>query len=61
VGEDQQDVASVAVMLGVGWRTVMRAVVEYGQPLVDDPNRLEGVTSIGVDETALLSANRSIP
>jgi len=28
VGEDQQDVASVAVMLGVGWGTVMRAVVE---------------------------------
>ena len=28
VGEDQQDVASVAVMLGVGWGTLMRAVVE---------------------------------
>lgn len=59
VGEDQQDVASVAVLLGVGWATVMRAVVEYGTPLVEDPRRLEGVASIGVDETAYLAANRS--
>jgi transposase len=58
VGEDQQDVASVAVMLGVGWGTVMRAVVEYGTPLVDDPTRLEGVASIGVDETSFLAANQ---
>ncbi len=58
VGEDQQDVASVAVMLGVGWGTVMRAVVEYGIPLVDDPRRLDGVASIGVDETAYLAANQ---
>jgi len=58
VGEDQQDVASVALMLAVGWGTVMRAVVEYGTPLVDDPRRLEGVTSIGVDETSFLAANR---
>jgi len=59
VGEDQQDVASVAVLLEVGWATVMRAVVEYGTPLVEDPRRLEGVASIGVDETAYLAANRS--
>jgi len=58
VGEDQQDVASVAVMLGVGWGTVMRAVVEYGTPLVEDPARLAGVASIGVDETSFLAANR---
>jgi transposase len=58
VGEDQQDVASVAVMLGVSWATVMRAVREYGLPLVEDPARLEGVTAIGVDETAFLAANQ---
>lgn len=58
IGEDQQDVASVAVMLGVGWGTVMRAVVEYGTPLIEDPARLAGVVSIGVDETAFLAANR---
>jgi len=28
-------------------------------PLVEDPRRLEGVASIGVDETAYLAANRS--
>jgi len=36
----------------------MRAVFEYGTPLVDDPRRLEGVASIGVDETPYLAANR---
>ncbi len=36
--------------LGVGWGTVMRAVRDHGQPLVDDPARLEGVTGLGVDE-----------
>lgn len=45
VGEDQQDVASVAVLLGVGWATVMRAVVEYGTPLVEDPRRLDSAAT----------------
>lgn len=36
----------------------MRAVVEYGTPLVEDPAHLEGVASIGVDETSFLAANR---
>lgn len=58
VGEDQQDVASVARMFGVGWGTVMRAVVEYGTPLVVDPRRLKGVVSIGGDETDFLAANQ---
>lgn len=58
VGEDGMDVAAVALGLGVGWATVMRAVREYGTPLVDDPNRLAGVVAIGVDETSFLAANR---
>jgi transposase len=57
VGEDGLDVAAVATTLGVGWGTVMRAVHEYGQPLVDDPNRLADVQAVGVDETAFLAAN----
>jgi transposase len=57
VGEDGLDVAAVATALGVGWGTVMRAVHEYGQPLVDDPARLAGVQAVGVDETAFLAAN----
>ncbi len=38
VGDDELDVASVAALLGVGWSTVMRAVRDYGSPLVDDPS-----------------------
>ncbi len=57
VGQDAHSVAQVAAEFGVAWGTVMAAVVEYGTPLVDDPDRLEGVTAIGVDETAFLAAN----
>jgi transposase len=49
-------VAAVAAEFGVGWATVMAAVREYGQPLVDDPDRLAGVHTLGVDETAFLAA-----
>jgi transposase len=56
VGELGQTVAAVAVEFGVGWATVMAAVREYGQPLVDDPDRLDGVSTLGVDETAFLAA-----
>ncbi len=61
VGEDGLDVAAVADLLGVGWSTVMRAVREYGFPLVDDPRRLAGVVAIGVDETAFLAAGPRSP
>jgi transposase len=56
VGEDGHDVAAVAVEYGVGWHTIMRAVRDHGRPLVDDPGRLDGVRSVGVDETAFLAA-----
>jgi transposase len=56
VGEDGHTVAAVAADLGVGWGTVMTAVRDYGQPLVDDPDRLEEVDTVGVDETAFLAA-----
>jgi len=36
----------------------MRAVRTHGQPLVDDPSRIAGVTMLGVDETAFLRARR---
>lgn len=57
VGADGESVEAVRRELGVGWSTVMRAVVEFGQPLVDDPARLARVTGLGVDETAFLAAN----
>ncbi len=49
-GGHGETVASVCRQLGVGWHTVWRAVREYGQPLVDDPNRLDGISGLGVDE-----------
>jgi hypothetical protein len=36
--------------LGVGWATVMAAVIEYGTPLVDDPGRMVAVQQLGLDE-----------
>ncbi len=57
VGQDGHSVAQVAVVFGVGWGTAMAAVREYGRPLVDDADRLGGVSALGVDETAFLAAN----
>jgi len=57
VGEDGLDVAAVATTLGVGWHTVMRAVRDYGRPLIDDPARTTDVVAVGVDETAFLAAS----
>ena len=56
VGELGQTVAAVAAEFGVGWATVMTAVRDYGRPRVDDPDRLNGVHTLGVDETAFLAA-----
>lgn len=50
VGREGETVAAVARQLRVGWHTVMRAVREYGRPLVEDPDRLAGVVGLGVDE-----------
>lgn len=47
--------------LGVCWDTVMGAVREHGEPLVDDPARVGAVDQLGVDETTFLSANRDHP
>jgi transposase len=61
VGKDAHAVAAVARDLGVGWATIMRAVAEYGTPLVDDAARLEGVATLGLDETTFLKATRRAP
>jgi transposase len=61
VGKDAQAVAAVARDLGVGWATVMRAVADHGQPLVEDPGRLDGVGRLGLDETSFLKATRLAP
>ena len=59
VGANARPVAGLARELGVCWSTVMGAVIEHGQPLVDDPDRIGRVTNLGVDETSFLKANRS--
>ena len=56
VGELGHTVAAVAAEFGVGWATVMTAVRDYGELLVDDPDRLARVHMLGVDETAFLAA-----
>jgi transposase len=61
VGKDAHAVAAVARDLGVGWATIMRAVADHGTPLVDDPARLEGVATLGLDETTFLKATRLAP
>lgn len=47
--------------LSVSWDTVMAAVREHGEPLVDDPGRVGAVTQLGVDETTWLSATKDHP
>ena len=61
VGEEARSIASLARWLGVSWATVMTAVRDYGTPLVDDPARVEEVSSLGIDETAFLKANPEHP
>jgi transposase len=61
VGKDAHAVAAVARDLGVGWATVMRAVADHGRPLVDDPDRLDGVAALGLDETSFLKATPRAP
>ena len=56
VGRDGHTVSQVAAQFGVGWATIMKAVTEYGLPAVDDPARLDGVRTLGVDETAFTAA-----
>ncbi len=61
VGQDGHSVAQVAAEFGVGWATAMAAVRAYGTALVEDPDRLEGVSDLGVDETAFLAGTAAHP
>jgi transposase len=44
-------VNEVAVELGCDWHTVNDAVIAYGTPLVEDPERIGEPTALGLDET----------
>jgi len=61
VGRNARPVRQLADELGVCWDTVMEAVREHGQPLVDDPDRVGEVAMVGVDETSFLKANAEHP
>jgi transposase len=56
VNIDGDSIAGAAGEFGVGWHTANQAVAEYTDPHIDDPDRLEGVTAIGVDEKRFLNA-----
>jgi transposase len=56
VGQLCRSVRSVAAEYGVGWDTLMSAVVRHGTPLVDDPHRVGAVRAMGVDEHSYLAA-----
>jgi len=61
VGRNARPVSQMAAELGVCWDTVMGAVREHGEPLVDDPDRVGAVGALGVDETTWLSATKDHP
>jgi transposase len=61
VGRNARPVTQMAAELGVCRDTVMAAVREHGEPLVDDPDRVGVVAQLGVDETTFLSANADHP
>jgi len=61
VGQNARPVSQLADELGVCWWTIMTAVDEHGRPLIDDPNRVGPVRSLGVDETSFLRATRTHP
>lgn len=59
VGADGWSVARAARSFGVGWHCAWAAVVDHGLPLVNDPARTAGVSSLGVDETRFLARKRN--
>lgn len=61
VGLNARPVAQMARELGVSWDTVMAAVREHGEPLIDDSERVGEVTALGVDETSWLTATKDHP
>jgi len=61
VGAHDGAVSRVASALGVGWATIMRIVTTRGEPIIDEPARLDAPTAIGVDETAFLRATGQHP
>jgi transposase len=58
VGRLGRTVAEIARELGCDWHTVNDAVIAYGTPLVEDPDRIGVVTALGLDETLFCRRGR---
>ncbi|WP_276943634.1 ISL3 family transposase [Ferrimicrobium acidiphilum] len=58
VGRDGRSVSSVARELDCDWHTINDAVIAYGTPLVEDPNRFGKVRALGLDETLFYREGR---
>lgn len=59
VGQHRRSVSSVAAELGCDWHTVNRAVIAYGQALLDaDIDRVGPVDAVGLDETLFVRRGR---
>jgi transposase len=57
-GRHGRSVAEVASDLACDWHTIMDAVVFFGTPLIDDPNRFGDVDALGLDETLFCRQGR---
>lgn len=57
VNVEGDSIAAAAVEFGVGWHTAHQAVIDYTDPAINDPGRVDGVCGIGVDEKRFLNAN----
>jgi transposase len=58
VGRLGRPVAEVAREIGCDWHTVNDAVMAYGTPLVEDPERIGEVSALGLDETLFCRRGR---
>ncbi|MBS4727455.1 transposase [Mycobacterium sp. SM1] len=61
VGARDGAASRVASALGVGWATIMRIASTRGEPIIDDPARLDAPRAIGVEETSFLRASGQHP
>lgn len=61
VGRDALSVAQVARELGVGWHTIMGAVLDRGGQLLADDDRLNTVVALGLDEHNFLRGSFRTP
>jgi transposase len=58
VGMNGRTVSEVAAELSCTWHTVNTAVIAFGTPLVDHPDRIGQVTALGLDEVGFARVGR---